>query len=580
MTPRKLQFGLRSQAILFGDGDEAVSPRPALAPATSLSPEQRFCESIGTDHRRRFAQFFTPPPVAQLMVEMLDPQPGARLLDPACGPGVLIEQVALKQPDARITAIDIDATALDCMAASTIRSSVGVPLLVDFLSWDSDATFDGVIANPPYLKYQQFDCAPEVYARLSAVAGEPVSKFSNLYLLFLLEAYRRLVPGGRAVFIVPGEWANANFGEPFKRFLAREGCLRALIYFSHSQEMFDDAMTTASIVDLRKPATGQRGSESFRSLYVHDAASIDSVRDALRSGLSNDQVGAATFQAQHMAQEKKWDFLLRHPDALHASTSGWRALGDWCSSRRGIATGANDYFHLRPSRAEGLGLQSTNLLPCVGGARHVRGAAFDATDYDALHAADQPCLLWTLKQAPSATELDYVGVGETRGLPQRYLLSKRRPWYSMERANPAPIWVGVFGRGGLRVIRNRSGVAQLTTYHGLTPRNSDPLLADALVVALHSTIAVKAIERARRVFGAGLEKVEPADLLDIHLPDLPRASKAALARVASCLPPLDANRRAGGASNAALQAQIDSALDALVANLTEQDTHQALALQA
>jgi hypothetical protein len=150
----------------------------------------------------------------------------------------------------------------------------------------------------------------------------------------------------------------------------------------------------------------------------------------------------------------------------------------------------------------------------------------------------------------------------------------------MEKANPAPIWIGVFGRGGLRVIRNRSGVAHLTTYHGLTPRDDDPLLADALVVALHATIAVAAIERARRVFGAGLEKVEPADLLDIHLPDLPRASKAALARVAACLPLLDANRRAGGEPESALQVQIDSALDSLVVNLAEQDAHEALALQA
>jgi adenine-specific DNA-methyltransferase len=579
MKRQKLQLGRRSQSALFEAPDNAgVLPLRTIVPADPLiSPEARFDASVDADHRRRYAQFFTPAAVAAVMADMLRPAPGARLLDPACGPGLLIDHVAQRYPMAKLTAIDIDAVAAECLRDSRRAESTTDVLAGDFLSWDSDAMFDGIIANPPYLKYQQFVCASEVYERLGAVVGEEVSKFSNLYLLFLLESYRRLAPGGRLVFLVPGEWANANFGEPFKRFLAREGCLRTLIYFAHSKELFDDAMTTASVLELVKPGPDAAREWTFRSLYVHDAAGADAVRTALDGGCSSEFVRVATLDVARLSREKKWDYLLRHPASLHERTPGWRRLDEWCSTRRGIATGANEFFHLRPSRAQALGLQAAHLVRCVGGARHARGAVFDSEDYDALHAADQPCLLWAVSTSPTHNELAYVREGDAHGLPQRYLLSKRKPWYSMEKVNAAPIWIGVFGRGGLRVIRNRSGVAHLTTYHGLTPHDADPVLADALVVLLQSSIAVRAIERTRRVFGAGLEKVEPADLLDIELPDLPASPRASVMRLARCLPVLDAQWREQGAPSAALLLEIDEAAAALFA---EHDAQEPLALQA
>ena len=97
------------------------------------------------------------------------------------------------------------------------------------------------------------------------------------------------------------------------------------------------------------------------------------------------------------------------------------------------------------------------------------------------------------------------------------------------------------------------------------------------MVLLQSSIAVRAIERTRRVFGAGLEKVEPADLLDIELPDLPVAPRARVMRLARCLPVLDAQWREQGAPSAALMHEIDEATAALFA---EHDTQEPLALQA
>jgi adenine-specific DNA-methyltransferase len=564
---KKFKLMVGQQATLFADTTKPdVGQLPPASAPPGLTPELEYGARAELAHRQQHAQFFTPPAIARLMAEMALPKPGQSVLDPACGTGALVAALREREPGLQITAIDIDPAPLAHLRGCAARADATEVICGDFLAWLDDRQFDLVIANPPYLKYQHFDCADAVYAGLSSALGIKISKLSNLYLLFILEGYRRLRAGGRLVYLVPGEWTNANFGASFKHFLARSRCLARLVYFSHAVETFDDALTTSCILELVKPASANEGIDRFLAVYVDEAARLDDVRLALADGQSREKVRASERDAGAMAKEKKWDHVLRDSASRETTPTCWRPLGDWCRSRRGIATGANEFFHLSASRAASIGIAADHLMPCVGGARHVKGLVFSSGDYDALHTADQPSLLLNATSITTPGEGKYIRYGESLGLPQRYLLSVRKPWYRMERANPAPIWVGVFGRGDLRVIRNRSGVAQLTTFHGLSPATEDPLVIDALVVLLNSPAARQAIGRARRVFGAGLEKIEPADLLDIELPDLRSIARNALERLANLLDPMDRAWRAAGRFDAELAAELDAAATAAIAS--------------
>ncbi len=580
MTQRqKLNLGCAPQRTLFDNDIGGALPSAATTAfvadvSDKAALEQQYLRTADLTHRRLYAQFFTPAPIADLMVEMATPLPGMRVLDPACGTGILVEALRKKSDGLRITALDLDPLVLSHLRGSPARVRDLELIESDYLAWPDTRQFDVIVANPPYLKYQHFDCEGSAYERLEEALDVSLSKFSNLYVLFILESYRRLKPGGKMVFIVPGEWTNSNFGTPFKQFLAREGCLTRLIYFSHLTEQFDDALTTACILELVKPSVAHAGSATFSCWFVSDGASIAGVQRALGGSACAVGVAFTTFNTAALASQKKWDFLLDGINGVDDDSHRHPRLQSWCGSRRGIATGANEFFHVRPSRASERQLQPNNLIDCVGGARHIRGVIFDRPDLEALRVADQPCLLWNLRRPPSEAELQYVHDGELIGLPKRYLLSKRRPWYSMERANIAPVWVGVFSRTGLKAIRNRAGVAHLTTFHGLTPHLSDPVLADALVVVLNSAYAGRAIQRTRRVFGAGLEKMEPADLLDICLPALPLADASHLNAVAALLAPMDAELRVRPALSEALSTAVDSAISRLADGLAAQDPQQ------
>ena len=81
-----------------------------------------------------------------------------------------------------------------------------------------------------------------------------------------------------------------------------------------------------------------------------------------------------------------------------------------------------------------------------------------------------------------------------------------------------PIWVGVFIRGRFRFVHNQAGARNLTAFHGLYPVRNDTKSHKALLSYLTSDAAQDAIAAQSRLYGGGLRKMEPRDVLAIPIP--------------------------------------------------------------
>lgn len=130
----------------------------------------------------------------------------------------------------------------------------------------------------------------------------------------------------------------------------------------------------------------------------------------------------------------------------------------------------------------------------------------------------------------------YIKNGEREGVHLRHLTSHRKPWFAVEKRHPAPIWVSVFNRSGLRFVRNEAGVANLTTFHCIYPQPSlfNEVTTDLLFAYLISDTAKLIFEDNMREYGNGLKKFEPNDLnkgkmLDLRL--LPNEKKKKMERL-------------------------------------------------
>lgn len=536
---------------LNGENAEKLLAQYCRELTIATTPEDAYRAAVPLDHRKRFAQFFTPPPIARLMAEWIGAIDPRTILDPAVGPGVFPRVLGELCPKAQLTCID-----LDPVAVSVARTSLGEGdnrsfVEQDFLTWEDERLFDAAIANPPYLRHHDLHYPFDIFHFVGNKNNVRFSRLSNIYVLFIVEVCRRLRRGGRAAVIVPGEWVNANFGDSLKVWLLNRGLLHTLMYFSHISSQFEDALTTASILLLEKPLENQER-DSVRTIFVQDGCPLDEVQSALAAEpAENGNVVVQRFSRDQLLDEKKWNHLLSH--GITETLPGFVALSELADTRRGIATGSNSFFHLSPSAATGLHLRAQNLTPCIGRALDVAGTVFDQRDLDELVKLDRRTYLFDMRIDPDEAESAYLAKGESDKLHQRYLCAARKgTWYAMEKRPPSAIWAAVFGRAGLRFIHNTAGISNLTTFHCIYPKidesevekSAAPDFAAALTACLNSRLVQDRARRQRRVYGGGLLKVEPKDLLDIEVPDLRKAGKERLRELATLLGQLDEAIRA------------------------------------
>ena len=511
-------------------------------------PEQMFAARVPLARRRRLGQFFTPPAIADLMCRWLflnDSRRRSRqCLDPSAGPGIFVRTMLEQDANCQITAIDIDPFALQILRGSLGECSSVEMLSTDFLTWTSDQQFDAIVANPPYLRHHDLNYAEDIFRTIGKRNGILLSRLTNAYGLFILEICRRLREGGRAAIITPGEWLNANFGQPIKEYLLKQVLLKHLVYFSHAATVFDDALTTACLLLIEKAPTRAQ-MKTVHTLYVRPHAALVAVEDALQTPhASHSDVISRHLTPRMLLEHPKWDALLELGAA--STPKGFVPIGELASSCRGIATGANSFFHINGDMRSLERISARHAKPCVGRAADVGSLVFTRRDFSQMMARNQRSHLLQFEKPLSPSDRRYLQKGESQGLPERYLLAARSPWYRMEQREAAPIWAAVFGRQQLRFIWNAGGILNLTTFHGIYPHRRDRYFVQALVACLNSRIVQKLARHHQRVYGGGLIKFEPRDLLAIEVPNLLVVSKKTVRELAECLGRLDGVLRAGG----------------------------------
>lgn len=487
--------------------------------------EKLYGEHADIAKRKRLGQFFTPDSIASVMADWVVKCSPKSIIDPAVGTGVLLRKVFDVAGYSILSDVfDIDEDILGYFRMAHPHDNNIKIRNEDFLSSTIHAEYDAVIMNPPYLRHQDMYYDHNMHDRISELVGAKISRSANAYVLFVMKACHHLKSGGRGAFIIPSEWANANFGENFKKYLMDIAGLSEIIYFTNCASVFDDALTTASILLVEK-GTGKKSISV--SCVDTTAGSFDhkSVEEVQKTYMKKE------FSFKTLKALPKWDGLFRYGEAT--AIAGFISLSNLGVSKRGIATGANKYFHITELQASSL--SSHHKKPCVGRSADVTGLIFSLEDFECLKNKGGRSVLLDFSGELSDADRSYIESGEDEGLNDRYLLSKRTPWFSMEKREPAPVWAAVFGRKSLRFIHNEAQVKNLTTFHGFYPHNNNETFIRALVCTLNSEVVQEIAKANMRVYGGGLLKFEPKDILDIQIPDIRMVKAPTLEKLASML---------------------------------------------
>ena len=199
---------------------------------------------FASDAGKKAGEFYTPPEVSQLLAELLDPQPGERICDPACGSGSLLIRCAKQvgSNDYSIRGQEVNGTTWALCMMNMLLHNMNVT--TQHIRWtdtlkepqllesDDLMRFNVVVANPPFSldKWGAEGAEKDRYSRFWR-GVPPKSKGDYAFITHMIEStYREASQNGRVGVIVPhGVLFRGSSEGKIRQKLIEENLLDAVI---------------------------------------------------------------------------------------------------------------------------------------------------------------------------------------------------------------------------------------------------------------------------------------------------------------------------------------------------------------
>lgn len=240
------------------------------------------------EYRKTLAMYFTPPPIANRLMEDLD-NAGARFdkhsfIDPACGGSAFLALVAsrmreallkgglspsaiLRHAEAHLTGIELDATL--CAMSQHFLRMVYYPEICatdrhpkfHILCADSlkayrrlKRGYDVVVCNPPFRKLTSNEADQYRPTFADVIQGQP-----NLYALFISLTIRLAKPNGLVGFVTPTSFLSGQYFRLLRTFLLEHTRVQHIGVVYEREQVYLDVQQETALTVLRVESPAHRG---------------------------------------------------------------------------------------------------------------------------------------------------------------------------------------------------------------------------------------------------------------------------------------------------------------------------------
>jgi len=403
--------------------------------------------------RKQLGAYYTPDDVVRSLVRWATRSTRDRMLDPACGDGRFLtahpHSVGVEQ---------------DRAAALIVHQRSPGSLIHegDFFTWAAETKerFDCAAGNPPFIRYQRFTGAVRAAATsLCASHGAHFSGLSSSWAPFIVATASLLRRGGRLAFVVPAEIGHAPYAKPLLDFLVS--------HFAHVQlvavreRLFSDLSEDCWL--LYAAGFGEQAQQIHLSPLDFFAYMPNPPSLSIRVGLKEWQ---------------KWNSRLR-PFLLSAAARDLYAeslreghafrLGDAARVGIGYVTGANDFFHLRPSDADRAEIPRFFLQPSVRNGGSLPPRAVTASTVAEWIRRDEPVLLLRLHKDSDVPRSVKRYLDSPAGLAARqtYKCRTRDPWFVVPDVSAPDGFLSYMSGNGPSLVSNHTDCACTNSVHAV-----------------------------------------------------------------------------------------------------------------
>lgn len=460
---------------------------------------ERWGGAVSRPSRKHRGAYFTPDDVAATLIGWALRSPRDRLLDPSCGDGQFIaghrNAVGIEQ-DPRSAADAIE------------RAPWALVHEGDFFAWAAETPerFECAAGNPPFIRYQTFK--GDVRERAIGLCARLGAKFSGLassWAPFLVATAGLLKPGGRMAFVVPAEIGHAPYAAPLLEYLV--GNFGAVHVVAVRRKLFPDLSEDCWLL-YTDGFGGCTREIQFTALESFDPVACR--RPPRGIGIPVDEWRAdwsrrlRPFLLPPAARE------LYREAALHPLS---RRFNEIAGVGIGYVSGANDFFHLRPSEAERLGIAGTFLHPAVRNGRALPPRSLTRSTIAKWQAADDPVMLLRLPkiraaELPAAVRR-YLDSEAGREAREAYKCRVREPWFSVPDVQTPDYFMSYMSGVTAGLVRNAGGATCTNSVHGVRVKDRSGMAA--FLAAWDSSFMALSREIEGHPLGGGMLKLEPRE---------------------------------------------------------------------
>lgn len=478
--------------------------------------EQEYSLNTSKNKLKKFGQYFTPEIIADFMSKWVTKK-AKNILDPAVGNAIFYRHSKKYNQEVNFFGYEIDSEILNYF-----EKYVKFPVInEDFLLSGWEESYEGILCNPPYNKFQSIDNRKHILKEFYDNTGYHFSGYTNQYILFLIKSLYQLEDNGRLCFIVPNEFLNSKYGNEIKKILVDSKSLKGIVNLNYN--VFPNAITTSCILFIEK-------TENNWIEFIAVKSEEELINLNFETDFFSDE--STIIPTKEIDANEKWmkyfsDSSLNIP----TTKNNYVQLSKFVDVKRGIATGANKFFLFNKEKKEKYQIEDRFFSLAISRSADITKPVCKAETINTLINKNKNVFLLDVHGKPSSNLLNYIKEGEDDGYNEKYIPKHRTPWYSVENKKAAPILISSSFRDKIKVVRNLCEVKSLTTFHSVYIKDGLGRYTNTLFCYLLTTKGQTLLLNNRKEMGNGLIKFQPNDYNEALMLDITKISENDLKKI-------------------------------------------------
>ena len=475
--------------------------------------------------------YYTPKVLSDYMAGRTIRSKDTKILEPSCGDGIIIESatkrlIELGAEKNKISdlVIGVELYSDEADKAVTRLSRLGISSARkiihtgDFFQYCKSSllgkhSFDAVIGNPPFIRYQDFpkEMKQVAFELMKKADLNPIGH-TNSWVPFVVVSSLLLNDKGSLAMIVPAQLFLVNYAAETRQFL--NDFYKKLTIVTFEKLIFQDALQDVVIL------LGERNNYENEGIRVMELKDMNDLKNL--SEFPND-FPTNEFKSLDHTRDKWIQYFLSKDEILLLrelkESYDCRSCGEILEVDIGVVTGRNDYFVLNDTAAK-----YRDLTPftdkIIGFSSSLRGIRF--SDLDWLDAVKDklPTYLFKPPDAPFE-ELpkpvkNYINHGEEIGVNEGYKCKIRNKWYQVPSTWSPDAFMLRHAHGYPKIVFNETTATCTDTLHKV--RFLDKNDGRKIAAAFMNSMTFGFTEVIGRSYGGGVLILEPSEAEKLPIP--------------------------------------------------------------